>query len=237
LKIIVLGDIHANLPALRRALEEADAEGYDRVFHAGDLVGFGPHPNEVVDLIGSRGIEGVRGDHDEVIAAGEDALRAPMLDAALTDLAAATLRWTRERASLKTRRFLMDLPFEARLSDGLMSVALYHANPFDLRTYVLPDAADARLEECASGSGAEVTVVAHGHLPFQRELFRAWVAGAGSVGAPRDDDPRGCYLVIRTGGVVQCAHRRFAYDVDAVARDLLDAGLPLAAAERLRAGR
>jgi predicted phosphodiesterase len=236
-KIVVLGDVHANLPALRRALEEADAEGYDRIVHTGDLVGFGPHPTEVVDLIRSRGIPGVRGNHDEAVAAGEDEPRAPLLDPETTRLAAEALRWTRGRISLSARRGLMDLPFEYRVSDGRSSIALYHANPFDLRTYVPPRAPAPRLQEIASASGAEVTVLSHGHAPFHRDLLAAHVVGAGSVGAPRDGDPRGCYAVIHAGGRVQVVHRRFAYDVEETVRALAAAGLPGALAERLRRGR
>lgn len=236
MKIIVLGDIHANLPALEEALEGADAEGFDRILHTGDVVGFGPHPDEVVSLLAERGIEGVRGNHDEAVAAGDVAPAAPLMDERAFDLAAETLLWTHGRISLDTLKFLADLPFERRLAAGPERLALYHANPFDLTTYLPPDAPEPQFEACATAAGADVVVMGHTHVPFQRDLLGRIIVGAGSVGAPRDGDPRGSYAVVHLGGTIQVFHRRFEYDVERTVRDALAAGLSESLADSWRRG-
>ena len=237
MKIVILGDIHANLPALEGALRAADAEGFDAILHSGDVVGFGPHPDEVVDLLAERGIEGVRGNHDEAVAAGETAPVAPLMDERSLELAAETIGWTSRRVSLRALKYLTDLPFERRLAAGPDRLALYHANPFDMTTYLQPGTPGPRLEACAEAAEAEVVVVGHAHVPFDRELPARRVVGAGSVGAPRDGDPRGAYAVVHLGGAIRVSHRRFEYDVERTVADALAAGLSESLADWWRRGR
>ena len=118
MKIIVLGDIHGNLPALEMCVAEARREGYDRLFHAGDLVGYGPFPDEVVQFLRATGIPGVRGNWDENVAwEGESAgpLRG---DERLLDAAQDSFSWTRSNVNAISRNVLGNLPFEIRFREG-----------------------------------------------------------------------------------------------------------------------
>ena len=237
MKLIVLGDIHGNLRALRRALQEAEQEGYDRIVHTGDLAGFGPHVDEVVDLLASRGIEGVRGNLDAALADGEEEPRAPLIDEVTTRQAAATLRRTSMRLSPGAIRHIGNLPFEIRLPTPTGEAALYHANPFDLSTYYQAGVPEEGLAVCIEAARAAVVVTGHAHTGFHRDLIGGHFIGAASVGFPRDGDPRGGYTVVRFGPTIRVEHRRFAYDVEEAAREALAMGMPEDVAQRWLRGK
>src|ERR1051325_11660096 len=110
--VCVLSDIHANLPALEAALRFAREAGVDDYFCAGDLVGYGPHPNECVELIASLGVRCVAGNHD-LIALGE------LSDERCIPLARRSLAWTRETLNDASREYLTTLPRRLDLDGGI----------------------------------------------------------------------------------------------------------------------
>src|SRR5574341_673157 len=109
MKLIALGDIHGNLPALEVVLRECRAEGYDLIVHTGDLVGFAPFPNETVELVKGERIEGVRGNLDESVSAGAEDFGGHGKDAHTRRLEDLAYAWTLERTERRTRAFLADL--------------------------------------------------------------------------------------------------------------------------------
>src|SRR2546426_10630569 len=117
MKTIVFGDIHGNLPALEICWEQAEKEGYDWIAHTGDVVGYGPYPNECVTFLHERNIPSARGNFDENV--GWDGEESSAFDPDLEGkaLAEASFDWTRRHIDLKQKRWLADLPFEVR-SDG-----------------------------------------------------------------------------------------------------------------------
>src|SRR5437867_12660053 len=131
MRIVALGDIHANLEAPTAVLEEARKTGYDRIVHTGDLVGYGPRPNEAIDLVRSLGIDGVRGNFDENTAWGGDSPGAAGggETKALVD---AVFRWTVRRIGFGQQNFLKDLPFSIDQTAGDRYVLVFHARPIDL---------------------------------------------------------------------------------------------------------
>src|SRR5207247_5983216 len=118
MKIIALGDIHGNLPALEVVLRESRAEGYDVVCHTGDLVGFAPFPEETVALMRAEGIQGVRGDLDESVSAQADDFGGNGVDGRVRRLESLAYAWTVQRTERITRRHLADLPFDQRMEAG-----------------------------------------------------------------------------------------------------------------------
>jgi predicted phosphodiesterase len=122
----VIADVHANLAAFRTALAKLEKIGVDEIVCAGDLVGYGPHPNEVVDAVADRNMPCVLGNHDEVIATGTGFDR-------VGELAARTLRWTEEHISSSARAFLASLPVNRMVEGG---VTLAHGALNDPWEYV-----------------------------------------------------------------------------------------------------
>ncbi len=229
MKIIVFGDIHANLPALDRCLAEARREGYDRLLHAGDLVGYGPFPDEVVHLLRSAGIPGVRGNWDENVAwAGESAgpLRG---DVRLLEAAEVSFSWTRANVDPTGRNVLGNLPFEIRFRDGGITFCLVHANPLDNTTYNFEDADEMTFEEYGKAADVDVVLFGHTHRNFHRQVRGRHFISVGSVGVPLDSDPRTGYTVIYTGNIgkgLDVNFRRFEYDTDRLIQGYCDRGIP-----------
>ena len=229
MKIIVLGDIHANLPALEMCVAEARREGYDRIFHDGDLVGYGPFPDEVVQFLRSTGIPGVRGNWDENVGwGGEDAgpLRG---DERLLAAAGDSFSWTRSTVNAISRNVLGNLPFEIRFREGGITFSLVHANPLDNTTYLYDDADELTFRDHGRAADVDVVLFGHTHRYFHRQVKAHHFICVGSVGMPRGNDPRTGYTVIYTGNIgkgLDVNFRRFEYDTDRFVAAYHDRGLP-----------
>jgi diadenosine tetraphosphatase ApaH/serine/threonine PP2A family protein phosphatase len=238
-RVAVLSDIHGNLVALDAVL--ATVGSIDAVWHLGDVVGYGPDPDGVVERLAGLAAVGVAGNHD-LAAVGGDQI------AWFNPDARAAMEWTRLRISAETRRWLTDLPARHRTSD----FSLVHGSERDpVWEYVTSvPVARANLAVLETRYGLH----GHTHLPmawaerdgrveaispgpdstFQLTTDRA-LLNPGSVGQPRDGDPTAGYLVIDDAAGL-CTWRRVPYDIAAVQAAMLDAGLPRRLAERLGFG-
>ena len=217
MKIIVLGDIHGNLPALEVVLREARAEGYDLLCHTGDLVGYAPYPEETVSLVRSAKIPGVRGDIDHRIAGeaegpgvGGDPVSRPFEEKAFA--------WTLLHTEKLTRSFLGNLPFERRIETGGRRAVLLHATPIDLDRCLWESMDEDYFREMGEVAEADIIIFGHTHRPYHRKVDGRHFVNVGSVGYPRDGNPRTGYAVIKTDGDVEVRYHRFPYDTDRLLR-------------------
>jgi diadenosine tetraphosphatase ApaH/serine/threonine PP2A family protein phosphatase len=238
----VISDIHGNLPALEAVLAAIDEQAPDELWCLGDLVGYGPWPNEVTASVRERADVCLVGNHDLVaLGAGSVDVREFNPDAAAAAL------WTRERLTAETHAFLESLAPEAK-RDG---VELYHASPRDpVWEYVLTVEAAAA---AFTTSSASVILVGHSHVALALtldghdlsggvatagtdvHLTRRHLLNPGSVGQPRDHDRRAAYLMLdRTGA--RATFERVEYDVERVQREIRAQGLPESLAQRLDSG-
>ncbi|HEV8701433.1 MAG TPA: YfcE family phosphodiesterase [Candidatus Polarisedimenticolia bacterium] len=226
MKLIALGDIHGNLPALEVVLRECRAEGYDLIVHTGDLVGFAPFPNETVELVRVEKIEGVRGNLDESVSAGAEDFGGHGEDARTRRLENLAYAWTLERTERRARAFLADLPFEQRHEPAGRRTVVVHANPIDLSACMWEDRDPDYFREMGEAADADVLVFGHTHRPYHRIVDGRHFVNAGSVGYPKADDPRTGYVVINVNGSVEVQYRRFPYDVERLIRAMRDRRFP-----------
>ncbi len=237
MKIIALGDIHGNLPALEACFARAETEGYDWIVHTGDVAGYGPYTNECVRFLHARNIPGARGNFDENVGWDEDDSGAYDSDASERELAEASFIWTKRHVDPWCRRWLADLPFEVRNESGGWRVAVYHACPIDLYSYLYKDTPEPRfIEYGEAAAGADIVILGHSHHPFHRQVGGRHFVNAGSVGRPRDNNPETGYAVIQINGDVRVSFSRFPYDVGRAAEAIRQSGLPGELAERLARG-
>jgi predicted phosphodiesterase len=228
MRLVFLGDIHANLPALEAVLEEVRKRPPDAVYHLGNVVGYGPHPRATLARLRTLGIEGVRGNHDERIATG---FPVPVGDAGedTRDLAETCCAWTQERLDARERRDLARLPFMRLLPTGRMRVAMFNTSPVGLEGTAHAGREDDFFREMAEYTGAEVHVFARCHAPFWRVVQGKWFVGAGSLGFPSDGDPRSPFVTVELNGGAAVRISRVAYDArqtaDAIRAERLPAGL------------
>jgi putative phosphoesterase len=233
-RVAVLTDIHANLRALEAVLEALEWTGVDAVYCGGDLVGYGPHPNEVCRLIEQRGIPTIHGNYDYAIARDLEDCGCAYRDQHDRQLGQLSVAWTLEHTDRRSKDFMRILPFDLRLELGGRRIRLVHGSPRKVNEYLFADKPARTFERIAAGADCEVLVFGHTHQPWVAEYGGVLFVNCGSVGKPKDGDPRASYAVLQLDdGRVVADIDRVEYDVGAVAREVEDAGLPGEYAEKL----
>lgn len=244
MKIAVISDIHANLQALEAVIDDIRETGADEVWCLGDAVGYGANPNEVLEILADTCSVCLIGNHD-LAALGE-------IDVSIFSTSASEAAlWTRRALTGQSTAFLSGLAGASGEREG---IGLFHGSPRDpVWEYVL-DGESA--EECLSVQPTPIGLIGHSHLAlyFTRadELSRItaepapqgtvlglrrgqWLLNPGSVGQPRDGDPRAAWLELNTE-TMEARYRRSAYPIDLAAAAILEAGLPPNLADRLTTG-
>jgi putative phosphoesterase len=233
-RVAVITDIHGNLPALQAALARIDELGVDATYCGGDLVGYGPHPNEVCALIAERAIPTIHGNYDYAIGRDlEDCGCAYVTphDRAIGQL---SVDWTLAHTDRASKDFMRALPFDLRFAVGETAVHLVHGSPRKVNEYLFADKPATLYERLAAAEDAGVLVFGHTHKPWVREYGGVLFVNCGSVGKPKDGDPRGAFAVLDADGAgVRATIERVEYDAAAVAREVEAAGLPGELAEKL----
>jgi len=242
----VISDVHSNLPALEAVLAAIDGAAVDEVWCLGDMVGYGADPDACTELIRARCDACLLGNHDLAVLGEIDI-------ATFSQSAAAAVEWTREHANPETLEYLKALePEGSRAGFGL-----FHASPRDpVWEYVLS------IEQAEAGLNAQkerICLIGHSHISlfFTRPASNRptyahgaqagdgalldidsgeWLINPGSVGQPRDSDPRAAWLELDDEEWTARFHR-VPYDIEAAAAAIRAAGLPPSLADRLGAGR
>ena len=248
MRYALISDIHANLPALEAVLADIGRqEPVGATYHLGDLVGYAPWPNEVVALLREAGIPGVAGNYDSTVATDYKHCGCRYDDARQEELSHVSYQWTREHVSPETKAYLGALPFRIDLRPlgghaAGPTVVLLHGNQVLNTVYVYHDRPDSFLEKMggAVGAGAgDVVCVGHTHLPWHRSVGGVHFVNTGSVGRPKDGDPRAGYVLLDVAGAepnVSVQFVRVDYDVERAIREIRRSGLPNDFADFLRTG-
>jgi diadenosine tetraphosphatase ApaH/serine/threonine PP2A family protein phosphatase len=245
LRIAAITDIHANLPALEAVLEATDAAGVEELWCLGDVLGYGVEPDACAELVRERCAVCLVGNHDLAVLGALDV-------ASFSEAAAAAVEWTRANVGESTLAFLRELEPEGARE----GVGLFHASPRDpVWEYVLSsEQANAGMDVSPHPLG----LIGHSHVALffnrptaSREETRGaqasdgarldlgageWLLNPGSVGQPRDGDPRAAWLELDTEERTARYHR-VGYDIERAAGPIAEAGLPSRLAERLYTGR
>jgi len=226
MRLSVLGDIHANLYALQAVLADIDRGEPGPLYHVGDLVGYAPFADEVVDLITTRDIRGVRGNYDDAVGYAKDSCGCKVGSPRDAELTHSSLQWTLNHTSDRTRNRLLSLPDEIRIDAAGRSVVIVHGSPRRINEYVLEDRTDESLLRLAEAAAADVLIYGHTHLPYHRAVEDRHFINVGSVGRPVDGDARACWALINLGAHVAVHFHRVGYDVEAAAGAVRGSGLP-----------
>ena len=241
LRVAAISDIHGNLYALEAVLDAVEADSPDEIWCLGDVVGYGPRPNPCCALVAERARIGLAGNHDLGVLGLID------LDEFSYD-AAFSARWTRAVLTDESRTYLEGLPSQMKLDNA----ELFHGSPSDpVWDYVLT--VDGALDALRR-TEAPVVLVGHSHAALALGLERSalqggvapdkteidlssgrWLLNPGSVGQPRDGDPRAAYLLLDFDAG-RATFRRVPYAVERTQAEIRERKLPEALAERLAHG-
>jgi len=234
-RVAVITDVHANLPALDAALEAIRWMDVDRLLCGGDLVGYGPHPNEVCRLVEDRSIPTIYGNYDWAIARDELDCGCAYVTEHDRALGQRSVEWTLAHTDRRSKDFMRGLPFDLRFELGRKRVRLVHGSPRRVHEYLFEDKPARTFERIAAGADCDVLVFGHTHQPWVHEYGGVLFVNCGAVGKPKDGDPRAAFALLELdeAGEVRASIERVPYDAEAVAREVAAAGLPDEYAEKL----
>jgi predicted phosphodiesterase len=247
MRYLVLTDIHANLEALDTCLADARTRTFDATLVLGDLVGYGPDPNTVVERVQALApIAIVRGNHDKVACGLEQA-------EGFNSVARSAAKWTLDVLTPEYRDWLCALPVGPHIVDDLVEIC--HGSPFDEDAYIFDELDAVRALKIST---RPLCLFGHTHYPVTFELSEdsfdsvgsaaapemrvqmkvgsKYLVNPGSVGQPRDSDPRAAYAIVDTK--TRCVELyRLKYPVEETQMKIIKAGLPEVLAQRLGFGR
>jgi len=244
MRIALISDVHANLRALEAVLLHIVSGGpVDAVYHAGDVVGYGPEPTECVELLNKECAANIAGNHDHGVT-GKESIES------FNPIAVQAIEWTREHISKEALESLGSLERARKIEKH--EILLSHGSPAfaDRWEYVM---SVLNMKTALEATSERFCVIGHSHMPFVTELDKEgninpygkgpgkvyikpdsrYLINAGSVGQPRDQDPRAAYVLMDDESIEVV---RVEYDIEATSRRMLDVGLHLALSERIKYG-
>ncbi len=240
-KIAIFSDIHANLPAMEAVAAHIKSAAYDAVYCLGDVGGYASQPNETQALIMEMGCPTILGNYDEGVGFNKEDCGCHYVKPFDIEMSNISFGWTRANTTDANKAWLRELPRELRLDIEGWRVLLCHGTPRSTTEYLFDTRPDSFLAKFIPGGDndahADVIVFGHTHVPFHRNVAGYDFINTGSVGRPKDGDPRAGYCVVTLDGdSVRSEQIRVAYDVELAATRLVAAGLPEYFAEYLRTG-
>ena len=237
MKVGLIGDVHANLPALEAALAHAHDQDVEAIWNVGDFVGYGAFPDQVVkQLRKNDDVLSIIGNYDRKVLKFKEEKKKWRKKKHPVKYQA--FEWAYENLSKKSRKYLRFLSQEIRMKVKGRRVLLTHGSPASNKEHLTPDTPKKRLRELAQMAKADVIICGHSHQPFARRIDGVWFINTGSVGRPDDGDPRACYAIAQIDSKqVQVDHYRVEYDVDRAVAAIREHKLPELFAQMILQGR
>ncbi|MGL6269130.1 MAG: metallophosphoesterase family protein [Chitinophagaceae bacterium] len=253
MRIALFSDIHANLPALEAFFEDVEKQKPDALYCLGDLVGYNIWPNEVIREIQSRMIPTLAGNYDFGIGRSIDECGCAYKTDEDKANGKVSISFTNQITTPAERKYLRSLPahirVEFQLNDDRLNLLLVHGSPRKINEYLFEDRDEKNLLRIMEQADADILCFGHTHKPYHRilsdenEQYRHAI-NIGSVGKPKDNDPRGCYVMLTIDETSSISNKesvkvefiRFKYDVEKAAKAIEDSPLPDVYADMLRRG-
>jgi predicted phosphodiesterase len=254
MKIALFSDIHANLPALEAFFKDLERTKPDAIYCLGDLVGYNIWPNEVINAIRSRGIPTIAGNYDYGVGRGSDDCGCAYKTEEDKGMGAQSIALSNQLVGDSERQYLRTLPahihVEYKLNDDSLFLLMVHGSPRKINEYLFEDREEKSMLRIMETYYADLMFFGHTHKPYHR-IFTYEKDGQpayrhainiGSVGKPKDGDPRACYALVTINensskldkDSIGVEFVRVAYDVEKAAKAVEDSVLPNPYAEMLR---
>ncbi len=256
MRIALFSDIHSNLPALESVLADIEKKKPDTVYCLGDLVGYNIWANEVINEIRKRQIPTIAGNYDFGIGRASDDCGCAYKTSTEKDMGKISISFTNSIVEVDERKYLRTLPahikVEFQLNNDKLNLLLVHGSPRRINEYLFEDRDERSLLRIMEHADADIMCFGHTHKPYHRILdlqaenknhYRHAI-NIGSVGKPKDNNPKGCYVMltinenstIENKETVSAEFIRFDYDIEKAAKAIEESTLPNEYAEMLRRG-
>lgn len=256
MRIALFSDIHANLPALEAFFKDADARKPDAIYCLGDLVGYNIWPNEVINEIRKRNIPTIAGNYDFGIGRQSDDCGCAYKTDEEKEMGKVSISYTNSIVKAEERQYLRTLPahirLEFQLNDEKLNLLLVHGSPRKINEYLFEDREEKSMLRIMTDANADIMCFGHTHKPYHRIICTEpgevpkcrHAINIGSIGKPKDSDPRGGYVMlhidentsIHDRNSVKVEFIRFSYDIEKAAKAVENSILPNEYAEMLRRG-
>lgn len=256
MKIALFSDIHANLPALEAFFKDVDTHKPDAIYCLGDLVGYNIWPNEVINEIRRRGIPTIAGNYDFGIGRATNDCGCAYKTADEKANGSVSISYTNGLVNDDERQYLRTLPahirVEYQLNEDRLNLLLVHGSPRKINEYLFEDREEKSMLRIMDDANADIVCFGHTHKPYHRIMEQRMdgqsrychAVNIGSVGKPKDGDPRGSYVLLTINDdstvadkdSISVAFVRFDYDIEKAAKAIEDSPLPNAYADSLRKG-
>ncbi len=254
MKIALFSDIHSNLPALEAFFEDLEKTKPDAVYCLGDLVGYNIWPNEVIREIRKRGIPTIAGNYDFGVGRNSDDCGCAYKTKIEKEMGVQSIALTNQLVQENERNFLRTLPahiqLEFQLNNNKLQILMVHGSPRKINEYLFEDREEKSMMIILESSNSDLLFFGHTHKPYHRifeyekngqKAFRHAV-NIGSVGKPKDRDPRACYVLLTIHDHSSIHDKesfaveliRVAYNVEKAAKAIEESILPNAYADMLR---
>lgn len=213
MKIAVISDIHGNIYALMKALEDIDEQNVDKIICLGDLVGYGPHPNEVIALIRRREIPCIKGNYDASVVDGDYTY---IRNTAINSF---SLPWACEEVRASNKYYLDSLPTSLNYEINGANILFTHGSPNAINDYLFEDS-DNTIKVMNEFEG-DVLVCAHTHIPCAKKYNDKLLINVGSIGKPKigKPNPTYCIMDVKDNGEISVRFRYLDYEFKRIIKD------------------
>ncbi|BBE31468.1 phosphoesterase [Tepiditoga spiralis] len=229
MKIAFISDIHGNIEALNSILNDIEKQNIDKIYSLGDLVGYGPNPNEVVEKIRELKIQSVMGNYDDAVGNEKESCGCTYNPGRETEVGDESISWTIKNTSSENKNFLKNLPKKLHIEFEGLKILLVHGSPLnELLEYVKPNIEVNRLNELVNSVNEDIIINGHTHISMEKNINGKTVYNAGSVGRTKEGIPEAVYLIIDiNNGVYSHEFRRIKYDTKKTCEKIINTGLPI----------
>ena len=234
MKIAIISDIHGNLYALLKALEDINEQNIDKIICLGDLTGYGPHPNEVIALIKRRNSEGklqcIKGNYDASVVDGDYTFIRN------TTINSFALPWAVKEVRISNKYYLDSLPLSITENINGVNFMFTHGSPNKINEYLFEDAENTA--NIMASFENDVLVCGHTHIPFAKKFGNKTLINAGSIGKPKIGRPNLTYTIINISdsGELDISFREIEYEYKRVMKDCSILEFPNAIIDSYRTG-
>lgn len=237
-KLVFISDIHSNIEALESVIKDIKDMriNTENIYCLGDLVGYGPRPNEVIELIREYNIKTILGNYDEAVGFYLPTCGCNIDTPSDKIKTQNSLNWTGQHTSENNKEFLRDLEEQITMEIEGYKLLLTHASPYSINDYVYENYTEKQ-EEIAENLEEDIIVFGHTHFPYIKKIKDKLFVNTGSVGRAKDGDNRACYCIVEIGTDVNVKFIRVPYDVEKVAKEIEKTELLDEFAELLRTGK
>lgn len=234
-EILLLGDIHANYPALKAIIRYIQPERFDWIVNTGDFTVYSTFPNETIRWFRERkNAICIRGNTDRKVLR---ILKGKKLKKPGKNEKRVMYFWTSENLDPENSTYLKSLPKQTDIKVGGLRIGIFHGTLEDPDEELFPTAPESRFQQLARDSVYRVQIMGHSHVPYYRMVDGVHFINPGSVGRPFDGDPRTSYAILKVAsGKIAVEHFRIPYAVEDVVKGLKQHKLPDIYAKMYRVG-